>query len=63
MLAHVEERVGGVGSNSLLIDVIGRCLFNLAEKVLLDVELAHVGDGATRDSVVGQKLCSVVDDG
>jgi hypothetical protein len=35
----------------------------LAEKVLLDVELADVRDGAALDGVVGEEFGAVVDDG
>lgn len=52
----------GVESLSLLICVVGRGLFNFPKKVLLDVKLPHVRDGAALDSVVGQELGAVMDD-
>jgi hypothetical protein len=42
LLAHVEERVGGVEGLRLRVGVVGRGLFDLREEVLLDVELADV---------------------
>jgi hypothetical protein len=47
----------------LLVCVVGGGGFDLAEEVLLDVELADVGDGAALDGVVGEELGAVVDDG
>jgi hypothetical protein len=63
LFAHVEEGVLGVEGLSLLVGVVGRRLFNLAEEVLLDVELADVRNCAALDSVVGEELGAVVDDG
>jgi hypothetical protein len=62
LLAHVEQRVLGVEGLGLLVGVVGRGLLNLAEEVLLDVELANVRDCSTLDRVVGKKFSAVVND-
>jgi hypothetical protein len=62
LLGHVEERVGGVGGDGLLVGVVGGCLFNLAHEGLLDVELADMRDCAALDGVVREELGAVVDD-
>lgn len=54
LLTHVKERVRSVGGDGLFVDVVRSCLFNLAEKALLNVELANVRDCATLDGVIGQ---------
>lgn len=54
LLAHVEESVGSVGGDGLLVDIVGRCLFDLAEEVLLHVELTDVGDCAALNGVIGE---------
>ena len=43
--------------------VVRRCLLDLAEEVLLDVELADMRDCTTLNGVVGEELGTVVDDG
>lgn len=60
---HSEEKVLGVESLRLLVGVIGGGFFNLGKEVLLNVELADVGDCATLNGVVGQLGSAVVDDG
>lgn len=62
LLAHVEERVCGVGGDGLLVGVVGGGLFDLAHEGLLDVELADVRDCAALDGIVGEELGAVVDD-
>jgi len=47
----------------LRVCVVGRGFFDLAQEVLLDVELADVGDCAALDGVVGEEFGAVVDDG
>lgn len=63
LLAHVEECVGGVEGLRLLVGVVGWRLFDLSEKILLDVELTDVRDCAALDCIVGEELGAVVDDG
>lgn len=63
LLAHVEEEVLGVESLFLGVGAVGCRLLDLAEEVLLDVELAGVGNGAALDGVVGKELGAVMDDG
>jgi hypothetical protein len=46
----------------LLVGVVGADGFDASEEVLLDVELADVGDGATLNGVVGEELSAMVDD-
>lgn len=63
LLGHVEEHILRVGGDGLVVGAVGSRLFDLAEEVLLDVELADVGDGAALDGVVCELLRAVVDDG
>jgi hypothetical protein len=46
-----------------VVGVVRCCLLDLAEEVLLDVELADVRDCAALDGVVGEEFGAVVDDG
>lgn len=63
LLAHVEKEVLGVEGLSLLVGVVGRSFFDFPEEVLLNIELACVRDCAALDSVVGQELSTVMDNG
>jgi hypothetical protein len=63
LLGHVEERVGSVSGDGLLVGVVGGCLFHLAHEGLVDVKLADVRDGTALDGVVGEELRAVVDNG
>jgi len=58
----VQEVLGVLGLG-LLVSVVRRSGFDLAEEVLLDIELANVRDCAAGDGVVGEELGAVVDDG
>ena len=62
MLAHVEQHVLGVSGHLLGVDIVWSSLFDLIEKVLLDVELANMGDGPALNSVVGKKGSAMVHD-
>jgi hypothetical protein len=53
----------GIQGLFLVVSVVGRCLFDLAEEVLLDVELADVRDCTALDGVVGEEFGAVVNDG
>jgi len=53
LLAHIEERILGVGGLFLGVGVVGRRLLDLAQEALLDVELADMGNCAALDGVVG----------
>jgi hypothetical protein len=47
----------------LLVRIIWSSLLDLAEELLLDVELAGVRDCAALNGVVGEEFGTVVDDG
>lgn len=62
LFPHIEQRVLRVQGLFLRVCVVRGCFFDLAEEVLLNVELADVRDGAARDGVVGEEGGAVVDD-
>jgi hypothetical protein len=63
LLTHVEEHVLGVEGLSLVIGVVWGSLFDLAQEVLLDIELANVRDCTALNGVVGEEFRAVMDDG
>jgi hypothetical protein len=46
-----------------MVSVVGRCLFDLTEKVLFDIELADVRNCAALDGIIREEFGAVVDDG
>lgn len=59
---HVEQSVCGVGGDGLVVGVVRGSLLDLAEEILLDVELADMRDCAALDGIVGKQFCAVMDD-
>lgn len=45
-----------------MVGVVRGSLLDLAEEILLDVELADMRDCAALDGIVGKQFCAVMDD-